>query len=60
MKNCDVPCNIFSFFYNPTNYEAERLHMKRDTSIDENYDADDDANRGAADDSDDIAKPLTK
>ncbi len=23
MKNCDVPNNFFSFFYNPTNYDAE-------------------------------------
>lgn len=62
MKNCDVPCNIFSFFYNPTNYEAERLHMKRDTLTHENYDMDDnsdsDANRGAGDDNND--RPLTK
>lgn len=58
MKNCDVPCNIFSFFYNPTNYEAERLHMKRDLPIDEDYGAGDDS-RCAGDD-DNIAKPLTK
>lgn len=56
MKNCDVPCNIFSFFYNPTNYEAERLHMKRDTLIDENYDAGDDSDAN----SDNNDKPLTK
>lgn len=54
MKNCDVPCNIFSFFYNPTNYEAERLHMKKDLLIDEDYGIDDDSSDG------NIAKPLTK
>lgn len=52
MKNCDVPCNIFSFFYNPTNYEAERLHMKKDTLADDDY--------STGDDSEDVAKPLTK